>query len=362
MYQPKFTITNEILKNIGIIEACKEVIDNAPLIPAWEKKFQDEAIERIVHYGTHIEGNELSLNEAIRVLEGQRIVAKQRDIQEVINYRNVIRYIDEIDKEQENEKTGEYKYTEQQLKKMHALTCEKILQDYECGQYRNTQVVLKNSLTGEVVFRPVPHLEVPYLVEAFLEWLNLKEGKEVHPVIRAAIANYVLVDIHPFVEGNGRTSRAFALLVLFIEGYDIKKFFSIEERFDKEAVAYYQAIQAVTNQDPVLEKRDLTAWISYYTSCLAMELSRIKEKVRRLSVDIKLKGMLGKQVAISEREMKLVVYLEENGEVTTPEARRLIPMVSEDTILRDLKDLVKKGIVKKEGKTKSSKYVLRTKL
>ena len=357
MYTPKYTITNEILKNIGLVEACKEVIDNAPLVPAWEKQFQQEARERTVHYGTRIEGNELSLAEARRVLEGEDISARRRDIQEVINYRNVLKYIDELGQEGIREK--QWVYTEEQLKKIHTLTCDRIIQDYECGAYRTTQVVLKNSFTDEVVFRPVPHLEVPYLVEGFFEWLNSEEGRRVHPVIRAAIANYVLVDIHPFVEGNGRTSRAFALVVLFIEGYDIKKFFSIEERFDKDAASYYGAIQAVTNQDPSLENRDLTPWIEYYTSCLAIELSRIKERVRQLSVDIKLKGKLGKQVSLSERQTKLVEYLQENGEITTPDARKVLPMISDDTILRDLKDLVKKRIIKKEGKTKAAKYLMR---
>lgn len=360
MFTPKFTISNEILKNIGRVEACKEVIDNAPLIPAYEKKFQEEAIERTVHFGTHIEGNELSFDEAVRVLEGHRIAARERDIQEVINYRNVIKYLESLDQQEEGRRSP-WNYTEGQLKKIHALTCDKILQDYECGEYRLTQVVLKNSLTGEVVFRPVPHLEVPYLVEAFLGWLNSPEGREVHPVIRAAIANYVLVDIHPFVEGNGRSSRAFSLLVMFVEGYDIKKFFSIEEHFDKDAVVYYSAIQKVTNQDPVLERRDLTPWIEYYTECLAIELTRIKEKVKKLSIDVRLKSKIGKQVSLSERQMKIVEYLEENGEVTTPDARKLIPMVSEDTVLRDLIDLTKKGIVKKEGKTKAARYILRTK-
>ena len=112
MYTPKFTINNEILRNIGSIEACREVIDNAPLVPAWEKQFQQEALERTIHYGTHIEGNELTYNEAVKVLEGQHIAGRERDIQEVINYRNTMKYIDELGEKSDN------KYTEEQLKKI----------------------------------------------------------------------------------------------------------------------------------------------------------------------------------------------------------------------------------------------------
>src|SRR5947209_638476 len=95
MYQPKYTITNKVLKNIGLIEAAKEVIGHAPLLPYYEKKFQEDALVRSVHYGTHIEGNELDLSQAEKVVMGQHVIARERDIQEVINYRKVIEYIGE---------------------------------------------------------------------------------------------------------------------------------------------------------------------------------------------------------------------------------------------------------------------------
>ena len=95
MYFPKFTITNKILKNIGIIEACREVIDKAPLLPYYEKQFRDDALIRTVHYGTHIEGNELNIDQAENVIMGKDVVARQRDIQEVINYRKVMQYIED---------------------------------------------------------------------------------------------------------------------------------------------------------------------------------------------------------------------------------------------------------------------------
>lgn len=351
MYTPKFTITNEILKNIGVCEAAREVIDNAPLVPAWEKRFQEEARERTVHYGTHLEGNELSFTEAIKVMEGQKIVARERDIQEIINYRNVLRYIDEqADKSQ---------YTEDQLKRTHGLTVFKLISKDQSGEYRQSQVVLRNSVTGEVTFKPPSFVEVPFLMESFLRWLNDPLAKNIHPVIRAAITHYALVAIHPFVEGNGRMARAFATLVLFSEGYDIKRFFSLEEYFDKDAFSYFGHLMRISGQGGNLEGRDLTEWVEYFSQVLAIELTRIKEKVKKLSVDLKIKGRLGRQVALSERQMKLVEYLEEYKQITVPQARQILSMISDDTILRDLKDLAKKGIVKKEGSTKAAVYIIR---
>ncbi len=351
MYTPKYVITNEILKNIGLIEACREVIENAPLVPAREKKFREEATARTVHYGTHLEGNDLSFSQAQEVLEGKEVIGRDRDIQEVINYRKVLQFIDSQVEVKE--------YTPEQIKKIQALTVEKIIEKEKCGQYRQTGVVLRSSLTGEITFRPPYFSEVPKLVENFFDWLNSSAGKETHPVFPAAITHYALVAIHPFVEGNGRMARAFASLILLSEGHDIKRFFSLEEYFDKDAPSYFDNLMKVSGQSQNLADRDLTPWIEYFSQVLAIELGRIKEKVRKLSVDLKLKGRLGRQIALSERQMKLVEYLEEFKEITVPQSRQILPMTSDDTLLRDLKDLVKKGIVKKEGKTKAAKYVMR---
>jgi Fic family protein len=90
MYAPKYAISNKILKNIGSIEASKEVIENAPLVPSFAKQFESDAQVRTIHHGTHIEGNDLTLYQTKKILEGQEVYARARDIQEVINYLNVM--------------------------------------------------------------------------------------------------------------------------------------------------------------------------------------------------------------------------------------------------------------------------------
>jgi len=104
----------------------------------------------------------------------------------------------------------------------------KILPKEQAGKYRRTQVVVKNSKTGEVSFVPPKAQEVSSLVKEFFNWLGSSDSELVHPVLAAGIAHYVLAYIHPFVDGNGRVARALATMVLFSRGYDIKKFFSLE--------------------------------------------------------------------------------------------------------------------------------------
>lgn len=356
MYSPTFTINNKVLKNIGLIEAARGIILNAPLVPAWEAKFQEDAIVRTIHHGTHIEGNELNLSEAGAVLKGQNVVGRERDIQEIINFRNVLRYLDEL-----AEASNDFIYSEDVLKQIHYLTTNKILPSERSGNYRKTQVVVKNSVTGEITFRPPLALEVPYLVKAFLEWLKTTPTSDLHPVIKAGITQYEIVKIHPFIDGNGRVARAFATLILFKEKYDIKRFFSLEEYYDQNASDYYLALQKVTkNKEETAKNGDLTPWLEYFTLGLAVEFNRVKDKILRLSTDVHLKEKLGgKQIYLSERQITIVEYLQKTGFLQNQAFPSLFPKISEDTILRDLKDLIKRGIIKKSGKTKAARYILK---
>src|SRR3989344_8972537 len=176
MYNPTFTINNKILKNIGDIEAAKQIIEHAPLLPYWEKKFQDEALVRTTHYGTHIEGNELSLSQVQKILDGERIVARQRDIQEVINYRKVIDYIEKITNSKIDEKT---------IQELHKIVIKNILPDDKAGVYRDREVVIKNSITGDVAFRPPKIVELPWQIKELVVFIN--EETEIHPVLKGGV-------------------------------------------------------------------------------------------------------------------------------------------------------------------------------
>ncbi len=346
MFDPSYTITNKILTAISRIEAVEEVIRHAPLLPLWEKQFKEDAIIRTVHHGTHIEGNKLGKEEAKDVLLGKDVLGRARDIQEVINYRLVIEYIDE----EANKKIE--KITEQNVKKLHRIITDKILTSDQSGEYRTKQVIIRNSQTGEITFRPPAPLEVPFLMREFLYWLNKDTTADIHPIIRAGIVHHEFVRIHPFIDGNGRVARALVTLIMLLGGYDIRRFFSLEEYYDKDAVSYYTSLQKAS-------AGDMTAWLEYFTHGASVEFERVKEKVLKLSKDARLKEKFGgKQIFLNNRQAKLVEYIQEVGYLQNQSFSDVITDVSEDTILRDLKELIAHGLVKKVGSTKSARYVM----
>lgn len=360
MYQPKFTITNNLLTYIARIESAKAMIDNAPLVPAWEARFKDDAFTRTVHYGTKIEGNYLTkeqaqqvvrledVNDSQEILAKAKIIARDRDIQEVINYRNVIAWID-------RQKSSDFNalLSETTLKEIHRLTVEKLIEPQYIGSYRDKQVIVQSATNASIVYRPPVSIEIPYLVSDFFEWLYSAESNSVHPIFKAAITHYQLVYIHPFIEGNGRTARAMATLLLYSLGYDFKKFFSLEQYFDSDVESYYQALLSVQQSGG-----DLTYFLEYFCYGLAIEIDKIQQQVLRLSKDLKLKKQLGTQVALSERQILILELFQNQDYVSSDDMQIILPNVSVDTILRDIKDLILKGIIKKEGVTKGVKYSL----
>jgi Fic family protein len=360
MFKPKFTITNNLLTYISRIESARSIIDSAALVPAWEAKFRDDAMSRTVYYGTKIEGNELTEAQAQQVvrLEGYvntkdvaektGMMARDRDIQEVLNYRNVIKWIDQQDLNFSSDL-----FSLKTLHNLHSLTLQKLIDPEDIGAFRTKQVVVKSATDGQVAFRPPVSVEIPYLIDDFLDWANADSSRQIHPIFRAAITHYQIVYIHPYIEGNGRTARAMATLTLYALGYDFKKFFSIEQYFDSDVEQYYQALLSVQQHGG-----DLTYWLEYFCYGLAIEIDKVRSQVQKLSKDLKLKKELGEQVALSERQILVLELLHNQGQITSQDAQKILPNVSVDTILRDMKDLIQKGVVSKKGVTKGVSYIL----
>lgn len=119
--------------------------------------------------------------------------------------------------------------------------------------------------TGDVVYTPPAAGDVPVLMEQLTHWLNT--GSEIHPVLISGIAQFQLVHIHLFVDGNGRTSRLLSTLCLYRSGYDFKRLFTISEYYDRDRVQFYKAIQSVREND-----MNLTGWLEYFTADLAIQL------------------------------------------------------------------------------------------
>ena len=347
MFNPAFVITNKILTNISKIEAAEEVIKHSPLLPLWEKQFKEEALIRSAYHGTHIEGNNLQKGDAKDILMGRDVIGRPRDIQEIINYRKVIEFIDD----EANKKID--KISEQIIKKLHRILTDKILSSDGLGEYRTKQVIIRNSANGEITFRPPPPIEVPFLMREFVYWLNRDDKDKLHPVLKAGIAHHELVRIHPFLDGNGRVGRLLITLYLVANKLLAKPTLYLSDFLEKHRQLYYDNLTVVRT------KNDLTQWIKFFLSAVietAQNGIDTFQKILKLRNEIEDKRIvtLGRKLPMAKN---VINYLYKNPLIQVSYVVDELK-ISKQTANTIINDFVRLGILKEVTGLKKNRMYL----
>ncbi len=342
-FVPVFSYTHAMVHRLANIAAAREVILHAHLVSKWEVSVRREQIIRAAHASTAIEGNPLTLDEVSQLAEGREVMAARRAKAEVLNYLRVLEHIDSYPESGRLSIAG--------ILRLHRDITRDTLEDPALeGKFRKVRVVVGNRITKEVVYSPPLPKEVLPQVEALAGWLNSDAVCGMHPVLVAGIAHYELVRIHPFVDGNGRTARALATLILAMQEFDIKRFFTLDDFYDSDRPAYYAVLKETNTTYP-----DCTGWLEYFLSGVEISLSRVKERVLLLSSDEHRK-MAGGQVAVSERQMKIIEYIHMHGSVKSGDLMRIYG-ISRQAAGKELKQMVDRGLLRAEGKGRATRYV-----
>ncbi|RLG44562.1 MAG: hypothetical protein DRN92_07815 [Thermoproteota archaeon] len=344
MFKPNFRYTHKIVRNLTLIAEARAIVLNAPLVPKWEVSLRKEALLRSAHASTAIEGNPLSLEEVTALAAGRDIMVRRKDKQEVLNYLEALEKIPQFAKRNPFKKGD--------LLEIHKIVTKDTLENpKDEGAFRDRQVFVGNRVTGRIIFIPPPTEQVPQLIDDFLGWFNSKEVEEIDPVIQAGVTHYELVRIHPFIDGNGRTARIMATLVFYKRGFDVKRFFALDDYYDHDRRAYYEALRNV-DQNTL----DLTGWLEYFTEGVAVSIKAVKDKVIGLSKNIKFLKERG-QIALTERQMKIVERIVENDKITVGEVSKIFG-ISRQAALKEMNKLIDLGVVQLKGKGRGAYYVL----
>ena len=182
-----------------------------------------------------------------------------------------------------------------------------------------------------------------------IEWLNSPESKVLDPVIAAGIAHYEFVRIHPFVDGNGRTARVLAALLLYLRGFDTKQFFCLDDYYDSDRPSYYHALRRIDQKT-----LDLTGWLEYFVEGVKTSISSVKGSVIRLSSERLRKTKKG-QIALTDRQMKIVEFINHNGKLTNKDVRATFK-ISSQAAHKEIMKLVTLDVIKPIGKGRSLSY------
>lgn len=341
-FTPRFTITNSITAALTVIERARGFLEAATLSEEWIERMSARALLLEAHHTTHIEGTELTLDEAARLWAGEEVAGARRDdVRELLNYRDAFNLVSEY------LGSGE-PITEGLIREIHKRLVAGVRGGAaQPGRYRTIQNYVANSRTREVIYTPPPPEQVAPLMRELVEWLRADSG--LHPVLVAGVAQFQLVHIHPFVDGNGRTSRLLSTLCLYRTGYDFKRLFTLSEFYDRDRSAFYAAIQSVREQD-----MDLTGWLEFFVEGLSTQMSEVKQRgewvIRR--------DVLARRHGLNERQALAVEVLFEGGPIRIEDLEALIPGVHRRTLQRDLQGLVARGIAVAEGAARATRYSL----
>lgn len=312
MYDPNFTFTNKIVNDIAEISSAREVIIGSYLVPSYDVLLRNNAILKASHSSTAIEGNPLTLKQVDELIKGERVLAAEKSKKEVLNYYYVL---ENIDKYHNNGKIAE-----KNILKLHKDITRGVLERPECeGKYRNGRVIVGNQEAGKINYVPPDSYKVPGLMEDFLEWIN--SDLIIYPVIIVGIAHYEFVRIHPFVNGNGRTARALATLILYIKEFDIKRYFALDEYYDADRDSYENALKSADTT------RDLTQWLEYFVKGVLVSISKVKAEVITLSSE-RQRSETG-QVSLSEQQIRIVKYLHDNDKIANKNIQKLFAISSQ---------------------------------
>ena len=269
MFTPSFRITPATAKALMEIEAARQAVMALPIDVAMLTSLRETARIAAAHYSTQIEGNRLTEPQVRQVLAGVRIAGRERDEAEVRNYYQALEWV-------EWRVHGAGSLTEADIKRLHGLS---FLGRNRGSPYRDGQNVIRDSSTGRIVYLPPEAPDVPRLMAALVRWVNaqIETADWPAPVI-AALAHYQIATIHPWFDGNGRTARLLATLILQRASYGLKGIYSLDAYYARDLGAYYRALTVGPSHN-YYEGRaqaDLTGFVAYFCQGMAEAFAAVR--------------------------------------------------------------------------------------
>src|SRR3989338_3170601 len=307
---------------------------------SWVSSTQRDALVRLAHYSTRIEGNPLTLPEVEALAMGKDLNIEEQSKREVLNYFAALRWI--------WRKSPLQNIEEKDLLRLHQFLTQGLLPAAESGTYKiKPNAVFQGT---RIIYRPPPPEAAQILTRGLLQWLNSSEARIEHTVIVAAIAHHRLVSIHPFADGNGRIARALETWLLYRRGFDTHHIFSVDEFFDHDRARYYNEIQNVRKNGD-----DLTSWLEYVGEGILETLKKIQVRIRSLSP-----SPAETKINLVPKQERILQILAQMPRIGGGELSKALG-INRSYLSKLLKPLLKAGCILKEGSTRSAYYRLREK-
>lgn len=342
MFKPKYEITHALLDNIKRVTSLTQALNQRrfPHTVLLELQKDAEAVSSFA--STSIEGNPLPLTDVKRIIKNkpQNIRDSER---EVLNYNGALKEI--------NGKlgSGTIPVTLTLILQIHKQVTNKLLPASQSGKLRIDPVFVNDPRSGTTIYWPPDAADVPALVKDLILFVETNITR-IDPLILAGLFHKQMVVIHPFMDGNGRTTRLLTKILLANMGLNTFNLFSFENYYNQNVTRYFQTVGARGNYYEIASGIDFSPWLEYFTGGIIDELLRVEKILPRSSK--------GPQDEVKPYHQQILDFIKDKGYITDKDYAGLVNR-ARPTRRLDFNKLIEMGLIKREGKGKNTYYKLK---
>lgn len=320
------------------------------LIPnEYESYFQDSARYLSAHTSTAIEGNPLGEEEAMEVLAEGPDPDSAMEVEKA-NLDEAYKLMLQLASDKAT------RVDEGITRTVNSMVLKGLpeAQTRNRGRYRPGPSLVVDAVTRAVRYRPPQPAWVPELMRGLVEdiddWRQSMQGP-----LAAALTHFGVVSIHPFEDGNGRTARLVADMLLHVTNWSADGMISVSQVIHQEIGDYYGVLRGDQGED-FREKVDVTGFVRFHTQAIGAAAARLEEKAVRFrrirdTLALQMKGLL------NDRQVTGLMFMIDIGRISSSRFARLTDS-SQATAISDLNSLIKAGLAVKEGAGKNTRYSL----
>lgn len=341
-FTPRYMITDRLLSRIKRIASLVDQLNSRRFPNVVLAEFTKTAQAVSAHASTSIEGNSLPLTEVKRLLKSAPSHLAQSE-REVVNYNAALTYVNK------RLERGNARLTLELIVSLQRKVMGGLLPLSALGKLREQPVVVNNPRTGDVVYLPPDARDVPMLMEDLLAFVRANRTI-IDPLILAGIFHKQMVVIHPFMDGNGRTTRLATKVLLAQMGLNTFHLFSFENYYNNNVTRYFQTVGEYGNYYDLAETVDFTRWLEYFTEGIIDELVRVQTVLPRVGSTPENK--------LAPHHHAMLRWIRNHGSITDREYARLISR-AKATRTKDFQKLIFLGVINRKGKGKATYYVLK---
>lgn len=344
MFKPNYEITHALLENIKRVYSLVQSLNQRRFPHTVLVELQKDAEAVSSFASTSIEGNPLPLTDVKRIIKNtpQHIRDSER---EVLNYNTALKDI--------NQKLakGTIPFTLRLVEQIHSQVTNKLLPSSQSGKLRKDPVFVNDPRERTTIYWPPDAKDVPVLMGDLISFVEHNSTK-IDPLILAGLFHKQMVIIHPFMDGNGRTTRLLIKILLANMGLNTFNLFSFENYYNQNVTRYFQMVGVRGDYYEIGRQIDYSPWLEYFTGGIIDELLRVEKILPHASISPRDK--------LQPHHRQILDFIKENGSITDREYAGMVDR-AKPTRRLDFNKLIELGLLERQGKGKNTYYILKEK-